>query len=162
MIDLDEHILSAARVISDAKARGARVWIIGNGGSMAIAQHFAQDMLKMAEVRAQTVNCPSILTAFSNDHSFDYAFFAPLLVLRDKNDPVIIFSCSGQSRNYIEFISQDVQPIVAVVGTDGGFLKGKAKVCVHVRSIDYQICETAFCLVADLILKKVMEDKIAA
>lgn len=138
-----------------------RIWVLGNGGSLAIAQHFAQDLLKLGDVRAHAINCPSIITAYSNDDNFDYAFFKPIDRLADKGDPIVIFSCSGKSRNYVEFVSGFVNvkrnPIISVVGTDGGFLKQKSDVAIHVQSNDYQVCESAFNIVADILLKRIME-----
>ena len=40
-----------------------------------------------------------------------------------------------------------------VVGTDGGILKDRGGACVHVKSNEYDVCETAFSVVADMIIK---------
>lgn len=118
---------------------------------MAIAQHFAQDMLKMRGLRAQAVNCPSILTAYTNDSSFENCFSLPLEVLRADGDVLMVFSCSGKSRNYGWMADGRTSPMIAVVGCDGGFLKSAADVCVHVKSENYQVCETAFSVVSDIL-----------
>lgn len=147
----EDGISRAVSLVKDLRSAGGRLWILGNGGSMAIAQHCAQDLLKMRAVRAHAINCPSQLTAFSNDNRFESVFSAPLDVLRSHGDAVMIFSCSGSSRNYDGLLRKGWSPIIAVVGTDGGFLKRNADVCVHVKSSNYQICETAFSVVADMI-----------
>lgn len=152
----DERIRAMVRGLRGAKERGNCAWILGNGGSLAIAQHFAQDLLKLVGIRAQAVTCPSLITAYSNDASFQRVFLDPIKVLRRSGDPVIIFSCSGKSRNYSGFKRRIDGLLMAVVGTDGGFLAARADVCVKVKSMDYQVCETAFCVVADLILKELM------
>jgi len=148
---IDLEVMELEEAIFELHKAGKRLWILGNGGSLAVAQHFAQDLVKARGVRAQCLNDPSVITAYSNDQRFDYCFYAPLRVLMAAGDGVLVFSCSGKSRNFIEFISQETVPLFAVVGTDGGFLKEKAKVCVHVESQDYALCETAFSMVADLI-----------
>lgn len=148
---LDPKVKEAADMLSLAKRAKRRVWAIGNGGSMAIAQHFAQDLLKTRGVRAHTLNDPSVITAYSNDVAFDYCHFSPLETLRDDGDCVVIFSCSGRSRNYIHFKSVGVRPLIAIVGTDGGFLKDSADICIHVKHENYAVCETAFCVISDLI-----------
>ena len=155
----DDAVFLISKVLKAAKNDRRSVWILGNGGSLAVAQHFAQDLLKMAEIKAQCLNDPSVITAYSNDHAFDYCYYAPLRVLRGDHDPVIIFSCSGKSRNYIEFVSGGVHPLIAVVGTDGGFLKDSADIVLHIFSNDYQLCETAFSILCDLVLKELMENK---
>lgn len=156
----EDCIEGAFRILSHARGKGARVLILGNGGSMAIAQHFAQDLLKLCGVKAWTINCPSIITAHANDDGFDYSFFNPAVKLLDSGDPIFIFSCSGKSRNYIEFVSgfpDAKNPIVSIVGTDGGFLKEKSNVSIHIKSDDYQVCETAFCVVSDMLIKLLEE-----
>lgn len=158
---LDPSIYEASKYLEAAKHAGRRVLILGNGGSLAIAQHFAQDLLKLCSIRAWTINCPSILTAHANDDGFEYSFFNPASKLLDPEDPIFIFSCSGKSRNYIEFVSgfpEIRHPIISVIGTDGGFLKTKSQVSIHVKSNDYQVCETAFCVIADILVKALLED----
>ena len=160
LVGLDEDIEGIYEELLAVKKEGRRVWILGNGGSLAIAQHFAQDLLKLSGVRAQTLNCPSIITAYTNDDRFEYSYFNPLMKLIDEGDPIIIFSCSGKSRNFIEFVSgfpEMKNPILSIIGTDGGFLKTKSKVSVHVKSKDYQVCETAFSVVADILVKSLLE-----
>lgn len=161
MVGIDEEIERIYDVLKKAKEDGARIWVLGNGGSLAIAQHFAQDLLKMCSVKAQAYNCPSMITAFSNDDGFEYSYFNPLNKLIGNGDVIFIFSCSGKSRNYIEFVSgfpdNSTHKIISVVGTDGGFLKLKSNICAHIKSHDYQVCETAFCFVADMLVKSLME-----
>ena len=153
----DEKIDDLAGALRSARYLGRRVWVLGNGGSLAIAQHFAQDLLKMKGVRAHGPPDASVITAYSNDHAFEYAFFSSVRQLRDEHDLVIVFSCSGKSRNYIEFVSSRIRPLAAIVGTDGGFLAQKSDFCIHVKSQSYQVCESGFSVIADLLLAR-MED----
>ena len=158
----DEEILSFFKGLREAHYKGKMLWALGNGGSLAVAQHFAQDMIKAAGIRVQAVSCPSIITAFSNDDGFEYSYFNALSVLSSEMDPIIIFSCSGNSRNYIEFVSgfgNRKNPIYSIVGTNGGFLKEKSNKCIHIKSNNYQICESAFQITADIIVNLFQEDK---
>lgn len=155
----EDKIFHIATLIKSIGKNGGRVWIFGNGGALAIAQHFAQDLVKLCGIRAHASFDASLITAYSNDRSFEYSFYGPLAVLGGKNDLIVVFSCSGKSRNYIEFTTFPLSRLVAIVGTDGGFLKDKAEVCMHVRSDDYQICETSFCVISDLIVKQLIEEK---
>lgn len=159
LVETDNSIEQVYKFLKSAKDDGNTVWVLGNGGSLAIAQHFAQDLIKLCSVRAIAVNDPSLLTAYTNDHEFAYSSYGPLQVLRKQGDPVLIFSCSGKSRNYIEFVSQENHPLLSIVGMTGGFLKEKSDAYVLVKSDDYQVCETAFCIVADILVKSLMEKK---
>lgn len=156
----ENEVNDLADLVRMVASRNKNIWVLGNGGSMAIAQHFAQDLIKLCGIKAQAMNCPSILTAYSNDECFEMSFYKPISVLSDLDDLILVFSCSGKSRNYIEFVSSFGRRhrIAAVVGTGGGFLKEKVDAFVHVKSSDYQVCETAFCIVADLIIKKLLKD----
>ena len=163
---IEEHILEIGKAVAgigesletiasklfEASENGSTIWVLGNGGSMAVAQHFVQDMLKSARIRAQCINDSSVLTAYANDHAFEYVFYAPLEILRRVGDPIVIFSCSGKSRNYIEFVSQNSSPLFAVVGMDGGFLLEKADDVIHIKSENYAVCEVCFQIVADMMI----------
>lgn len=155
--DTDAEIAKIVQIIKDVRTEKRRLWILGNGGSLAIGQHFAQDLIKMCGVRAHAMTCPSMITAYTNDESFEESFNAPLSVLREHGDAILIFSCSGNSRNYGRVLGIG-SPIISIVGSDGGFLKKHSEVCVHVKNQNYQICETAFCVVADLVIAELLED----
>lgn len=161
IIGIDDSILEIYKAMVIAKDFNKRILVLGNGGSLAIAQHFAQDLLKLCGIRAMTINCPSLITAHANDDGFEYSFFNPAMKLIDEDDLIFIFSCSGKSRNYIEFVSgfpNNKNEIISVVGTDGGFLKTKSTFSIHVKSNDYQVCETAFCVIADILVKSLLEE----
>ena len=147
----EENIQQAVLEVKRIKESDARIWVLGNGGSLATAQHFAQDLLKMRGVRAQCLNDPSVITAYTNDEGFENSFFLPLARLSDPYDLIFVFSCSGKSPNYSLIFGQITNRIIAVVGTDGGIMKDKADITIHIKSVDYRICEAAFGIVADLI-----------
>jgi phosphoheptose isomerase len=107
-------------------------------------------------------HCPSIITAHANDDGFETFISTRPWKLLDEDDPIFIFSCSGKSPNYESFVEGErflkrKNPVVSIVGTDGGFLKTKSDVSIHVKSDDYQVCETAFSVVADILVKSLLE-----
>ena len=145
----------AAEQIRTTRSAGGTVWCVGNGGSLAIAQHFAQDLLKACAVRAQALNDGSVITAYANDVAFSGCHEEPLKVLwRPGKDVLVIFSCSGSSRN-VATLGEHFGPVIAIVGTNGGVLKKEIDVCVHANSKEYDVCETAFQVVADVIIKTI-------
>lgn len=76
------------------------LWICGNGGSMATAQHWACDLSKAAGVRAQALGSnPAVLTAWANDNDYAGALGAELSRLARPGDRLICISCSGTSSN---------------------------------------------------------------
>lgn len=152
-------IKAAASVITTVRDSGGMVWAVGNGGSAAIAQHFAQDLLKACGIRAQALNDVSVITAYSNDVAFSKCYEAPLKALwRQGLDAIFIFSCSGKSRN-VESLAHIFSPCVAIVGTDGGTLAKDSDIHIHVRSEEYDVCETAFSVVSDLLVREVFKKR---
>lgn len=152
-------IRRAAAQIRVTRSVGGTVWCVGNGGSLAIAQHFAQDLLKAAGVRAQALNDGSVITAYSNDIAFSQCHEAPLKVLWNPGkDTLVIFSCSGSSRN-VSDLGVHFGPAIAIVGTDGGLLKKRTEICVHANSKAYDVCEAAFQVAADVIIQNIQKKR---
>ena len=80
------------------------VFIIGNGGSYANAQHIANDLLSCG-VRAFTFDAATY-TAFANDFGFESAYARWISVVGDKADCLIALSGSGRSPNILAAIRE--------------------------------------------------------
>lgn len=98
---LDPHALTGlATLVRDVRIRGGTVWLAGNGGSMATAQHWACDLSKAAGVRAQALGSnPAVLMAWANDNDYASALGSELSRLARLGDCLICLSCSGASPN---------------------------------------------------------------
>lgn len=90
-------------LLQRAKHQNATVYIAGNGGSAATASHFANDLLKMAGLRAVSLSdlIPS-LTAYGNDDGWENMFAHMLKNLLLPQDVLVCISCSGSSPNVVE------------------------------------------------------------
>lgn len=78
------------------------LWICGNGGSMATAQHWTCDLSKAAGRRVQALGSnAAVLTAWANDQSYTSALAQELERLALPGDRLICLSCSGRSGNII-------------------------------------------------------------
>lgn len=83
------------------------LWLAGNGGSASTAQHWACDLSKAANRRVQALGSnPAILTAWANDVGYEHALVAELLMCKHGGDALIVFSCSGASRNIANVLRQ--------------------------------------------------------
>lgn len=78
-----------------------KVFIIGNGGSSAIASHVAVDFAKVLDLRAVVFSDAPMLTATSNDYGYDVVFSSQLSRLAVKGDILIAISSSGESQSII-------------------------------------------------------------
>ena len=80
--------------------KAPRVYIIGNGGSMANADHIANDLLSVG-VKAFIIN-PSFFSATANDFGYEWSFARWLEIVGGVDDLVIALSGSGRSPNILK------------------------------------------------------------
>ncbi|HEV3218058.1 MAG TPA: SIS domain-containing protein [Vicinamibacterales bacterium] len=81
--------------------RDGCLFIIGNGGSAGMASHMAADACKNGHLRALALNDAAMITATSNDLSYDQVFSLPLERLARKGDLLVTISSSGNSPNIV-------------------------------------------------------------
>lgn len=120
---------------------GGKVIWMGNGGSAADAQHLSAEL--MVRYRAERgplasialTTDTSILTAHSNDYSFDSVFARQVEGLARPGDLVIGISTSGNSTNVLLAIEQARTmgiTTAALLGRDGGMIAPLADLAVVV------------------------------
>lgn len=87
------------------KIRKARfVWVCGNGGSAATAEHFTNDLFSKG-IKSICLNSNvSIMTMIANDFGYEYVFSKQLKNYATDDDLLIVFSVSGESPNILEAI----------------------------------------------------------
>jgi len=56
--------------IKDAEA----VYVLGNGGNMAVASHAAADITRLTDKRVYCLDSPSLLTSIANDFGYENIF----------------------------------------------------------------------------------------
>jgi D-sedoheptulose 7-phosphate isomerase len=125
--------------------QGGRLYIAGNGGSAADAQHLAAEFVaKLSRPRAPlpaealTVDT-STLTAIGNDFSFDEIFSRQLAGKATPNDVFLGITTSGKSRNIVralEVCREKGIPSLVFTGRDGGSVVGLADYCVIAPGIE--------------------------
>lgn len=139
-IDVDA-IARFIETLLDARARGATVFFIGNGGSAATASHFANDLAigtnsyhKPFRVISLTDN-QAIITAIANDFGYLEIFERQLRVLGTPGDVLVAISASGNSPNLLsalEYAKSVGIKTVAITAFDGGKMKVAADEGIHV------------------------------
>lgn len=93
---------AAARVVDwlkGTRAQRRRVFIVGNGGSAAVAAHACTDFLNMCKLSATTLHEPAMLTCMSNDYGYEHAFARMLRQHAGPGDMLVAISSSGKSAN---------------------------------------------------------------
>jgi D-sedoheptulose 7-phosphate isomerase len=100
-------IAAVAEAITETLRQGGTVYLCGNGGSAADAQHIAGELVgrftrerkALAAVALSTDT--SILTCVANDYSYEKVFARQVEALVRKGDILWAFSTSGTSANII-------------------------------------------------------------
>lgn len=159
-IEMEKKVLSALSVesisrvmniLEDARLKGRRIFICGNGGSASTAAHFECDFNKGVSYDQQikydfeclSDNVPMMM-AIANDISYDDIFVVPLKNKLKAGDIVIGISGSGNSENVVRAITYGNEigaETIVLVGYDGGRLKNIAKYHIHVNVNNMQIVE---------------------
>lgn len=153
-----KEIAKAINILQACYERDGRIYIFGNGGSLAIATHWVADMnktifshhLEGESRRFQAVRLPSTeseITAWANDVGFDMIFAGPLKNYIQDVDVVIAVSSSGNSANIIkavELAKANHVPVIGLSGFDGGKLNelADAKIVVPSKPGEYGIVES--------------------
>jgi len=102
VITFNAGIDLSVKLLSEIQKKNHRIYIVGNGGSAAIASHTAIDFLKNGNIPATAFNDASLLTCISNDIGFEEVFAKPIEMLARKGDLVICISSSGNSANILK------------------------------------------------------------
>ena len=127
------------------------IFVCGNGGSAAIANHFECDHKKILGETGKIIPkvislCTnnSLITAIANDLSYKDIFKKQLEYLAKKNDILITISSSGNSENIIQAIKyakKNKMKTLSFTGFSGGRSKKICKLNVHVDSFNYGVVE---------------------
>jgi len=133
-----EIIANIAEMISSSIKDGGCIYICGNGGSAADAQHIAGELIgrfererKALPVVALTTDT-SVITSISNDYSFDNIFTRQVEALVKKNDILWAISTSGSSANVlaaVKIAKQKNAKILAFTGRADSELEKTADIC---------------------------------
>ena len=86
--EIVKKIIDVKNILIESKKNNKKVFIFGNGGSAAIANHVSVDLTKNANIRCVSYNDADLITCFSNDYGYE-------------NDVLILISSSGESKNVI-------------------------------------------------------------
>ena len=140
--------------VSNAKT----IYLMGNGGSAATANHFACDLVNSCNLNAVSlVSNVSIITATANDLDYTHIFSRFLERKLKPNDVVIVFSCSGKSLNIIEAASCAKYfkvPVIAFTGNQKTLLREIANIAICVEGSTIELIEDIHLILCHLIARK--------
>ncbi len=140
-----------SKMIEDTIKNKNKIFICGNGGSAAIANHYVADYLKLLRTNTNLkpkiislVSNMELITAISNDLNYDEIFSYQLETLAEKQDLLLMVSASGNSKNLLnalKFTKKIKMKSISFVGFNGGALLKKSDICLHTKISNYGISE---------------------
>ena len=148
---LDYNVVNqVATELKSAWVDGRNLFLCGNGGSSANANHIANDLIfgvnpegKGLKVQSLCANS-SINLCLANDIGYENIFSHQLQTLAKKGDILITLSGSGNSPNILNALKKSkVMGLksIALLGFDGGDAIKLSDITIHFKINDMQIAE---------------------
>jgi D-sedoheptulose 7-phosphate isomerase len=142
----DRHLAALLEIAEAARAclkRGRTLYLCGNGGSAADAQHIAAELT--GRFKKERKGLPAValttdssaLTAIGNDYGFERIFERQVEALVGKGDVLLAISTSGNSPNVLRAARKAKAlgaTTIGLTGRSGGKLKRIADHCLCVPS----------------------------
>jgi len=165
---LVDRIAKVVEVLSEARDRGSRIFIFGNGGSAATASHFAGDLTKGAICKgkprikafALTDNIP-LISAWANDTDYGNIFSEQLESFIEPNDIAIAISGSGNSQNVLngaKVARAKGGTTIGFIGFNGGKLKDLVDIALVVPNHNMEQVEDIHLLLGHVITTCLRKD----
>ena len=167
LIEIDNEIVEKAvfqwkNNLQHSEEDSGRIFIIGNGGSCAIAEHISTDLNKRCKVKAHTLSNNSLATCLANDYGYENAFEQWLQINEiNEFDYLVAISSSGKSPNILNAIQYALTnkiPVMAIFGMDGHvddfYWEDGDNTFIHIDSHNYGIIE----LTTEIILHSMVEE----
>jgi D-sedoheptulose 7-phosphate isomerase len=134
-----DNFNNAVKRVVDLYKSGGRIYIAGNGGSAADAQHLAAEFVsrlgrERAPLAAEALTVDSsTLTAIGNDYGYDEIFARQIAGKMRLGDIFLAITTSGNSPNILRALEQCIElsiPSILFTGRDGGKAQSLADYCI--------------------------------
>ncbi len=161
-----EKIAAAACLVIESVTCGGRVFLLGNGGSAADAQHLAAEYVgRFSRPRAPIpavalTTDTSVLTSIANDFGYAQVFARQVEALVRPGDVVMAISTSGESASAVEGAQAARRrgaAVIAMTGRDGGGLAALADVALRAPSDETALIQEAHIAIGHAICAAVEE-----
>ena len=170
MSNFDYNLDRAAKLIEKTILAKRTIFVCGNGGSSAIANHYVCDYIKSLssntnlKPRLLSLNSNSeLISAISNDISYDKVFSYQMESYSQPGDLLVLISSSGESKNIrdvIKFSKKKKIKTIGFSGFEGGYLKKNSDISIHVNINNYGITEDIFQIYMHIIMQYLRQKNI--
>jgi len=159
-----QKIEQAVQLCIDGFKNGKKMYLCGNGGSAADAQHIAAELSgrfnydrKPLPAEALHVNT-SFLTAVANDYDYTKVYSRMVEAFGGTGDILIGISTSGNSANVVNAMEaakdQDMTTI-GLTGENGGKLAKLSDVCIQVPSDNVARIQESHILIGHILCEEI-------
>ena len=115
----DFFLTGLEKLILKVKKKKKKIIICGNGGSAATASHVSVDLTKNAGVKTMNFNEYDLITCFANDFGYENWVSKSLEYYAEKEDLLIMMSCSGNSMNLVNAAKYAIKNEIKLVTLTG-------------------------------------------
>ena len=146
-----QNLYSAVKVIEKTIFKKNFIYVCGNGGSAAIANHYVCDFFKQLskytnlKAKIKSLNSDQyLISAISNDISYDDIFLLQAERYFNKGDILILISSSGNSKNIKKVLNYCKKNKIKTIGFSnflGGHLRKYSDISIHSKIDNYGIGE---------------------
>lgn len=159
-------IEKVVEVITTSFKNGKKLYLCGNGGSAADAQHIAAEFSgrfyqERKALPAEALHCnTSYLTSVANDYGFDAVYARMIEGFGQAGDVLIGLSTSGNSANIIKAmeVAKEKKVItIAFTGITGGLMKSISDYLIPIPSADTPRIQESHIMVGHIICQLVEE-----
>lgn len=138
-------ILEMSQLVSQAFMGRHRLFLFGNGGSAADAQHLAAEFINRFQRERPPLPAialsvdTSVITSISNDYHFEDIFIKQLQALANAGDVALGISTSGRSPNVLKGLQWARQNGLHTLGWAGADQAGMDIYCDHVLHVPSKV-----------------------
>ncbi|MBD9625268.1 SIS domain-containing protein [Ensifer sp. ENS06] len=145
------QMAAACEAILKATEMSGHIYVAGNGGSAAIADHLCCDLTKgTATLKHKTIATHSLssnvalYSAIANDFGFEKVFSTQVGFFGKEGDVLIAISSSGNSQNIVNAAEQAKALgliVIGLTGFEGGKLRQISDIPLHADVQNYGVVE---------------------
>jgi phosphoheptose isomerase len=157
------NLKKAVNLVEKKILSNSSIFLCGNGGSAAIANHYICDFLKVLRTGTNLkpkflslISNIDLISAISNDLNYSEVFKYQLESLAKRNDLVLFISSSGNSSNIkkaLDYCKKKKISSIGFCGFDGGYLKKYCTIPLHVNINNYGVVEDTHQILMHIILQ---------
>tara|TARA_B110000483_G_scaffold199480_1_gene239226 strand:- start:1480 stop:2103 length:624 start_codon:yes stop_codon:yes gene_type:complete len=172
LVDIDLQIVtSISNVLRNKIIKKKNIFVCGNGGSASIANHFLCDFNKGIKLSSNKRFTPKVIslsnsleliTAVGNDIGFEKIYSSQLENYAINSDCIILFSCSGASKNILSAIkvAKNIGLTIILITGFNNKKFNDADIHLDLNCKNYGITEDIFSSLMHMISQQIRFDSI--